>query len=349
MRVVNLQLDRFGPFTGQSLNFRPTARLHIVYGPNEAGKSCALAALTDLLFGIERQTAYDFLHESKVLRIGATITDRVGQLIKFSRRKGHKNTLLGSDGNTPLPDDALARYLGAIAREVFCNAFGLNANTLRLGAAEMLKSEGEVGATLFAAASGLRGLAELRKTLDAEANGICAARASKDRTFYQALDRFEQARRTIRDLELRAGQWKELIEKIDRHSGESEELKKCRQDNGREQARLLRLKRIAPLIAAINGDLNKLNELGALPDAAVGFSAEIEQALKAKDGALLVRDRTTTDEEREISNHSAIHFNEGPLARNFDPGECATDCLSVRVELCGQSTAPIDSQAKCDP
>ena len=41
MRLLSLDLDRFGPFTGRRLVFRPDARLHVVLGPNEAGKSCA--------------------------------------------------------------------------------------------------------------------------------------------------------------------------------------------------------------------------------------------------------------------------------------------------------------------
>jgi uncharacterized protein YhaN len=84
-----------------------------------------------------------------------------------------------------------------LTREVFCRAFGLNAKSLRDGAEEMLTSKGDVGATLLAAASGLRGLTELRRTLETEADGIFAPRASKDRRFYQATERFEEARRAI--------------------------------------------------------------------------------------------------------------------------------------------------------
>ncbi|MGZ4684056.1 MAG: AAA family ATPase, partial [Acidimicrobiales bacterium] len=38
---------------------------------------------------------------------------------------------------------------------MFTRAFGLNSETLREGGAAMLESEGEMGAALFAAASGL--------------------------------------------------------------------------------------------------------------------------------------------------------------------------------------------------
>ena len=67
MRLLELDLERYGPFTGKRLVFRPDAKLHIVYGPNEAGKSCSLAAVTDLFFGIETRTRFDFVHAGKDL------------------------------------------------------------------------------------------------------------------------------------------------------------------------------------------------------------------------------------------------------------------------------------------
>ena len=96
------------------------------------------------------------------MRIGATIRGRNGQMLQFFRRRGDKNTLLDATGS-PLPDDALAPFLGAATREIFHRAFGLDAQSLRQGGDEMLHAEGEIGASLFAAASGLRGLLDLRK------------------------------------------------------------------------------------------------------------------------------------------------------------------------------------------
>lgn len=137
MRIRNLTLERYGPFSGQTLSFRPDAKLHIVFGPNEAGKSCSLAAISDLFFKIESRTQYDFLHKGKDLRICALIEARNGNLLSFQRRKGNKDTLLDSAG-TPLPDDSLLPFIGNLTREVFTHAFGLNTETLRQGAEEML-------------------------------------------------------------------------------------------------------------------------------------------------------------------------------------------------------------------
>ena len=58
----------------------------------------------------------------------------------------------------------------------------------------MLHAEGEIGASLFAAASGLRGLIDLRKGFDAQAEKIFGDRNASHRSFYQALDRYDAAR-----------------------------------------------------------------------------------------------------------------------------------------------------------
>ena len=134
--------------------------------------------------------------------------------LKFWRRKGRKNTLLGGAGN-PLPDDALAPFLGGLSQEVFERSFGLDANKLRAGGDEMLQADGDVGASLMAAASGLRGLAELRRSLEVEADGVFAPRAGKDRRFYQALERFNAARAAIREKELRSDAWVKLNKDIE--------------------------------------------------------------------------------------------------------------------------------------
>lgn len=338
MRLEKLELERFGPFVGQSLTLRPHAKLHVVYGANEAGKSCALAAVIDLLFGIERQTRYDFLHDQRELRIGAIIADRTGHRLRFRRRKGNKNTLLDLDTNAALPEDALVRYLGAITREVFCNAFGLNAHTLRSGAEEMLMSEGEVGASLFAAASGLRGLNELRQQLDTEANTIFAPRASKERTFYQALDRFTAANRAIRERELKAGYWKDLNEKIDRLETEHTSINQKRQDNRAEHARLSRLKRVGPQIAQIDTDFAALAALGDLPNVEAGFSGLLETGIATRNAALQTRDRIGRDEQQARDHLAAITLNPAPLAR-------AADIVTLFGELGAYTKAQADIPA----
>ena len=66
MRLNRLDLTRYGKFTDRSIDFRRAGPgqpdLHIVYGPNEAGKSTMLRGFLDLLFGIETRSRFNFLH-----------------------------------------------------------------------------------------------------------------------------------------------------------------------------------------------------------------------------------------------------------------------------------------------
>ncbi|AWN37537.1 YhaN family protein [Methylobacterium radiodurans] len=317
MRILALDLERYGPFTDRTVRFREDARLHVVLGANEAGKSTALAAVTDLLFGIEERTRYAFRHDMPALRLGAEIRAADGRTLRFRRRKGRKNTLVDA-ADAGLPDDSLAPYLGGLTREVFCRAFGLDSASLRAGAAEMLDAEGELGASLFAAASGLRGYRALQGRLEEEAAGIFMPRAARDRTFYQALTRYEEARKAIRQGELRAGDWRDLNEEIAEAGTRLDAIHAERRRIAGEQARLARLKRVAPLIQAVDAaaEAAARDEAPDQPDLwtdswtdALGARIAAEAAARAeaeRAGAALAR------AEQDLA---ALPLDEGLLAR----------------------------------
>ncbi|MFB0490459.1 uncharacterized protein YhaN [Methylobacterium sp. OAE515] len=266
MRLIRLALERYGAFTDRAIAFRPDARLHVVLGANEAGKSTALAAVTDLLFGFEKSTRYAFLHDMPQLRLGAEIAAADGRRLSFRRRKGNSRTLIDAD-DAPLPDDALAPFLGGLSRSAFCRAFGLDAQSLRAGGREMVDVEGEVGASLFAAGSGLRGLTDLQTALDTEAEGIFAPRQAKHRTFYQALERHDTARKAIREKGLRAGDWRALNDEIAAAANQLDALRAEQKAMAVERARLERLKRVRPIVAEIDALEQRITAEDGLVDA----------------------------------------------------------------------------------
>ena len=60
MRLLRLDLKAVGPFTGVSLDLSAgTHGLHLIYGPNEAGKTSTLRALSHLLLGFPLRTPDD--------------------------------------------------------------------------------------------------------------------------------------------------------------------------------------------------------------------------------------------------------------------------------------------------
>ena len=76
MRFANLSLERYGHFEDCQLTFRAgPPDLHVIYGPNEAGKTTSMAAVSDLLFGFPARSPYNFIYDYSLLRVGAVLED----------------------------------------------------------------------------------------------------------------------------------------------------------------------------------------------------------------------------------------------------------------------------------
>jgi uncharacterized protein YhaN len=312
VRLLSLELEKFGAFADLRIAFRPDARLHVVYGPNEAGKSTALAAVGALLFGVPERSPYASRFPGQ-LRVGAEIAATDGRRLKFWRRKGRRTTLLDSSGN-PLPDDALAPFLGGLTQDVFERSFGLDAAKLRAGGDEMLQADGDVGATLLAAASGLRGLVQLRRSLEEEADGVFAPRKGRERRFYQALERFDAARQAIREKELRSDAWIKLNSDIEELSHELVRLRAERRAGDIERARLSRLRRTAPLLNPIRETEEALASYGDMPVFAPGMMQDLQAALDALRVAGEGAERARVEEERLTQDLASIEVDEAVLS-----------------------------------
>ncbi|MBC7478782.1 MAG: AAA family ATPase, partial [Pseudorhodobacter sp.] len=150
MRLNRLDLTRYGHFTDQSLTFPlPEAGqpdLHLIYGPNEAGKSTTLTAWLDLLFGIPVQSRNNFLHPYSTLRIGAALGLDNGP-VELSRIKKPAGSLLDRDG-APLPEALLQGALGGLTRDSYAAMFSLDDDTLEQGGDGILASKGDLGEML---------------------------------------------------------------------------------------------------------------------------------------------------------------------------------------------------------
>ncbi|HUE45604.1 MAG TPA: AAA family ATPase [Aestuariivirgaceae bacterium] len=282
MRLLELHLDRFGCFTDRRIAFRPDAALTVIYGPNEAGKSTALAALADVLYGIEARSPFDFLHRYADMRLGATIVGKDGKHFGFRRRKGNQNTLL-DDGEAPLAEDALAGFLGSVDRTLFLDAFGLNRDRLRAGAQRLIDGGGRVGESLLAAAPGLSSLMALRSQLAAEAEQLFpAGRKVSSRPFWQACERHSDARKRVRLEILQADTVRLARTGLDEAAETVNQLRQDQRTLRKEASRLARLKNALPRLGCID-DLESAREnLGVLPDVAADFPARCRTALDAR-------------------------------------------------------------------
>jgi len=164
MRIRQLNLLRYGHFTDASITLpASTPDFHGVLGENEAGKSTAMAAIEDLLFGIPSNSPLNFLHEYGAMRVSATL-EKGADALTLRRRKGNKDTLL-SEQDMPIAsgEAALAPYLAGADRRFYTRMFSLDHERLRQGGKEILQAQGDVGQMLFSSSAGIMGLRETMK------------------------------------------------------------------------------------------------------------------------------------------------------------------------------------------
>lgn len=180
MRLRRLDLIRYGHFTDASLDFGPAPDgpdLHLVYGPNEAGKSTSMAAIMDLFFGMQtRGHPYAFKHEVATLLIGGTL-DIAGDVQDVRRGRGTVSLRL-PDG-TAADEGPLAAGLGGMDRAAFEALFALDDETLERGGEDILASRGDLGEMLFSASAGLSELSGHLGALRTELDEFDRPRARK--------------------------------------------------------------------------------------------------------------------------------------------------------------------------
>ncbi len=180
MRFASLRIPAYGPFTNFALDLprSATGDLHILHGPNEAGKSSLLRAIRALLFGIPAQTPDNFRHDYTRMLIVADLEMPDGGIRTFQRRKGNKNTLLNAAGQS-VPEQELTACLGEVDAAYFDSMFGLDSTRLREGANALLRGEGRLGEALFSASMGSTPVDLVIRDLEQEAQEIFSGRAQK--------------------------------------------------------------------------------------------------------------------------------------------------------------------------
>ncbi|ESX14098.1 AAA family ATPase [Mesorhizobium sp. C416B] len=174
MRLQRLDLIRYGKFTDGTIDFGPKPEsgpdLHIVFGLNEAGKSTALSAYLDLLFGIEERSRYNFLHEYSAMRIGGVL-ELAGSEHTFTRTKQRTNSLLNATGQS-MSEVAITAHLAGLSRDAYTTMFSLDDETLEAGGKSILESRGDLGKLLFTASAGLGNASDTLNALEAEADAL---------------------------------------------------------------------------------------------------------------------------------------------------------------------------------
>jgi uncharacterized protein YhaN len=280
MRFRRLSLDAFGPFTGLSLDLSRASGngLHLIYGPNEAGKSSALRAISDLLFGIPEKTPDAHLHPGPALRLSASI-ERAGEELVFARRKKRKDSLVGPD-DKPLEAARLARFMNGLDTESFERLFALDYERLKEGGEQTLNGEGDVGEALFDAGASGRSVHRVKLALVKEAEELFKDRGQNpklNRLLSEYTEHKRRAKDSIHSPEKYAEQQQRVREKAREAEARRAELARLRA----EKDHALRLKNVLSSVLERDRKAAERATLGELPSLRRGTGEERERLLAA--------------------------------------------------------------------
>ncbi len=282
MKLARLLLQAFGSFTDKTLDFAASAsNLHLIYGPNEAGKSVALRAITDLRFGIHPRSPDDFIHPGR-MRVAGLFTDDQGQPIGLIRRKGRAPTLSRFDVATGQPDPALPvlrehelALTGGLERGEFEAMFGLNHERLRAGGDLLLKGEGELGSALFEASAGTRGIAATLTALDADAKQIFNPHGrAQSAIINEARRQLDEQRAALRQTQTKPAEWQTLNRAHEQARAALAGIDEAIDALRRRENELTELRTVEPLLRQHDRARAELQALAEVPDLPEGAREE---------------------------------------------------------------------------
>ena len=295
MRLISLDLIAYGNFTDRRLVFPEDKGLHVIYGPNEAGKSTCMRALRGLLYGIPETTLDDFLHESKRLRVGGVLLRSDGERLSVVRRKGRKDTLLGSNGQ-PIAEDTLRSFLGGVDRETFIRVFGMSREELLTGGRAIMEGKGSVGESLFAAGLGGADLKGLLGALESEAQELFKPGGSLPKLNSEARA-YKDLKTQIRELSLPAKEWEDLEIEVSTLENRSSQIKEQIARMAADVDHLKRLRDAMPVFAELKDYRKKRADLGEVKVFREGFSTE--RIRNQSDNARALSDEKTAQQRIE--------------------------------------------------
>lgn len=274
MKIARLHLIAYGPFTDLQLDFTAGHHgLHLVYGPNEAGKSSCLRAITALLFGIDAQTPDNFRHDYRRLRIAAELLGPAGQRVAVTRRKGNKQTLRDGADDAVVDEGILGRLLGGIDRSVFQTRFGINHEQLVRGGHEIVHGGGDIGEILFAAGAGLANFASIRQGLLDQCRELFAPTGRKP-PLNEALGKLKQARQALRQAQLRPEQWQQHQQTLQAAQVSRQQVETERAELVANAGRLKQMSEALKLLPQYRSRQAELQQLADVPLLREDFSAQ---------------------------------------------------------------------------
>jgi uncharacterized protein YhaN len=292
MRILSVKLSKFGPFLEQRFDFRQAGRgLHLIYGPNEAGKSSALRGLRYFLFGFPPRSQDDFVFKTSQYRIHASLESTRGDVLECIRRKGMKETLRAGDDKAVISDDTLRAFMGGLSEEQFKQLFGLDHQLLDEGGRLIALGKGHLGEALFAAGAGLAGLRRLTSQLDERKDAIYKARGQMQSVAVE-LRRLKELREQVQSASLAAEAYAAKDEELREASATANRGREVRDQARAEHGKLERFRAALPIIDQLRAARESLHDVATARTLAEGFEKDYREtaasliALEAAQSAL---------------------------------------------------------------
>jgi uncharacterized protein YhaN len=249
MKITQVHLAAFGPFTDTVIDLNHGNQgLHIIYGPNEAGKSSALRALRNAFYGIPVRSPDNFRHPHTQMRIKMSIRGSDGKTFTFVRRKGAKNTLRAADDKKPLDESILHRFLNHVDESIFSTMFGIGHADLVRGGREIIKGGGNLGQIIFSAGAGISGLRNLQTGLLENADALFKP-SGKNPAINQLIARVRENRKNLKEIELATADWENHDTALRAALEKKKITERCLADAMAEKNRLERIFQSLPMIA----------------------------------------------------------------------------------------------------
>ncbi len=260
MIIQRLDLQAFGRFTDVSLDLSAAPRrFHLIYGPNESGKTTSLRAITSLLFGMQHRTDDNYLHNNAQLRVGGLLVAADGTELECVRRRGRKATLRDAEDNQPIDEALMGAMLGGIDRETFLTRFGLSHQELVEGGTAIIAGEGDLGQILFAAGAGVSGLREIQSQLVDARDQLFVPRGN--RAINQSIKQLTENRKQLRRLQVQPTAFLDLRDRLQRRRDKAATLTQASHRQTIQLERLRAYQQALPLLPQWHADQHELAEL----------------------------------------------------------------------------------------
>lgn len=319
LRIDTLRVRRFGHFSDFSLELGPG--LHLMYGPNEAGKSTLLAFLRAMLFGFEKRghperyapTDEDTPSGGELRLLTASGALTVRRTATARGKRSESLTVLGPQGE-PVSEERLKEARGHVTRELFFDVFAFRLEELA-GFEQLTEQRGASEALVAASMRGARRLPEAMARLRKNAE-LLYKPAGVNPELNVKLRELEEVQEQLRQEGNRPALYFAMRDKLEALGAESRALESRLHEERRELERWERLESALGEVTALAAARAELETLPVLETFPEGGEARLEDVLhrsrsyRAEVARLAERLASTESELERLSVSSPVRGRE---------------------------------------